>query len=99
MLVTALLPFLLSLAVFDHCMPPLLVFLLFATLELVTGNFVEAWLYGMHTGISSLALLVTTKAGLNWAFPTAKQLTINSTRWPFDSSPASRSPPASRLEL
>ena len=26
----------------------------------VTGNFVEPWLYGMHTGISSLALLLTT---------------------------------------
>ncbi len=59
-LVAALLPLLLSLAVFDHWMPPLLVFLLFATLELVTGNFVEPWLYGMHTGISSLAILLTT---------------------------------------
>jgi hypothetical protein len=32
---------------------------LFATLELVTGNFIEPWLYGTHTGISSLALLLT----------------------------------------
>ncbi len=63
-LVAALSPLLLSLAVFDHWMPPFLVFLLFATLELVTGNFVEPWLYGMHMGISSLALLVTT---LFWA--------------------------------
>jgi hypothetical protein len=37
-----------------------LVFLLFATLELVTANFVEPWLYGIHTGISALALLLTT---------------------------------------
>jgi predicted PurR-regulated permease PerM len=59
-LVAASLPLLLSLAVFDHWMPPLLVFLLFATLELVTGNFVEPWLYGMHTGISALAILLTT---------------------------------------
>jgi predicted PurR-regulated permease PerM len=59
-LVAGCLPLLLSLAVFDHWMPPLLVFLLFATLELVTGNFVEPWLYGMHTGISSLAILLTT---------------------------------------
>jgi predicted PurR-regulated permease PerM len=59
-LVAASLPLLLSLAVFDHWMPPLLVFLLFAALELVTGNFVEPWLYGMHTGISSLAILFTT---------------------------------------
>jgi predicted PurR-regulated permease PerM len=58
--VAASLPLLLSLAVFDHWIPPLLVFLLFAALELVTGNFVEPWLYGMHTGISSLAILLTT---------------------------------------
>jgi hypothetical protein len=58
--VSALLPFTLSLAVFDNWTPPLLVFLLFATLELVTGNFVEPWLYGIHTGISALALLLTT---------------------------------------
>jgi predicted PurR-regulated permease PerM len=59
-LVAALLPLLLSLAVFDSWKPPLLVFVLFATLELVTGNFIEPWLYGAHTGISSLALLLTT---------------------------------------
>ncbi len=59
-LIAAALPLLLSLAVFDGWMPPLLVFLLFATLELVTGNFVEPWLYGIHTGVSSLALLLTT---------------------------------------
>jgi methanogenic corrinoid protein MtbC1 len=53
-------PLLLALAVFDHWMPPILVFLLFATLELVTGNFVEPWLYGMHMGISAVALLLTT---------------------------------------
>src|SRR5208337_1939586 len=33
--------------------------LLFAGLELITGNFFEPWLYGANTGISSLALLVT----------------------------------------
>src|SRR6202035_684352 len=33
--------------------------------ELVIGNFVEPWLYGAHTGISSLALLVTT---VFWTF-------------------------------
>ena len=58
-LVAALLPLILSLAVFDNWQPPLLVFLLFAALELVTGNFIEPWLYGTHTGISSLALLLT----------------------------------------
>jgi predicted PurR-regulated permease PerM len=58
--VSALLPLTLSLAVFDNWTPPLLVFLLFATLELGIGNFLEPWLYGIHTGISPLALLLTT---------------------------------------
>ena len=57
--VSALLPFTLSLAVFDNWLHPLLVLLLFAALELITSNFVEPWLYGIHTGISSLALLLT----------------------------------------
>jgi predicted PurR-regulated permease PerM len=57
--VSGLLPFTLALAVFDNWTHPLLVFLLFATLELIISNFVEPWLYGVHTGISSLALLLT----------------------------------------
>jgi predicted PurR-regulated permease PerM len=57
--VSALLPFTLSLAVFDNWTHPLLVVLLFATLELVASNLVEPWLYGIHTGISALALLLT----------------------------------------
>jgi predicted PurR-regulated permease PerM len=57
-MVAAALPIILSLAVFDGWLPPL-VFALFAGLELIIGNFVEPWLYGAHTGISSLALLVT----------------------------------------
>jgi predicted PurR-regulated permease PerM len=59
-LVAAALPLVLSLAVFDSWAPMLAVFLLFAILELVTGNFVEPWLYGIHTGVSSLALLLAT---------------------------------------
>jgi predicted PurR-regulated permease PerM len=58
-LFAATLPIILSLAVFDGWLPPLLVFLLFAGLEVIIANFVEPWLYGAHTGISSLALLVT----------------------------------------
>jgi hypothetical protein len=57
-MVAATLPIALSLAAFDSWVPPLLVFLLFAGLEMIIGNFVEPWLYGAHTGISSLALLV-----------------------------------------
>jgi hypothetical protein len=55
----ATLPIALSLAAFTSWVPPLLVFLLFAGLEMVIGNFVEPWLYGANTGISSLALLVS----------------------------------------
>jgi predicted PurR-regulated permease PerM len=59
-LVSTAMPLLLSLAVFDGWKAPLLVFLLFATLELVTGSFLEPRLYGNHTGVSSMALLLTT---------------------------------------
>ena len=58
-LISATLPLALSLAVFDGWLRPLLVFLLVASLELTTANFVEPWLYGTRVGISSLALLVT----------------------------------------
>jgi predicted PurR-regulated permease PerM len=58
-LAAATLPVALSLAVFDGWHRPLLVFLLFAGIELIVGNFVEPWLYGAHVGISSLALLVS----------------------------------------
>ena len=63
-LAAATLPLALSLAAFDGWHRPLLVFLLFAGLELIVGNFVEPWLYGAHVGISSLALLV---AAVFWA--------------------------------
>jgi predicted PurR-regulated permease PerM len=53
-------PLVLALALFHGWWPPVLVVLLFAVLELVASNFVEPLLYGAHTGISSLALLVTT---------------------------------------
>jgi predicted PurR-regulated permease PerM len=53
-------PLAMALAVFNGWGPPVLVVLLFALLEVIAGNLVEPWLYGAHTGISSLALLVTT---------------------------------------
>jgi predicted PurR-regulated permease PerM len=59
-LVAAALPLMLSLAVFNGWAHPSMVFGLFALLELITGNFVEPWLYGIHTGVSSLALLLAT---------------------------------------
>jgi methanogenic corrinoid protein MtbC1 len=51
---------LLSLAVFDGWRSPVEVLVLFVAIEVITGNFVEPWLYGVHTGISSLALLLST---------------------------------------
>ncbi len=56
---SATLPIALSLAVFDGWLPPLVVFFLVASLELIVANFIEPWLYGAHVGISSLALLVS----------------------------------------
>jgi predicted PurR-regulated permease PerM len=53
-------PLILALAIFHGWGPPLLLMFLFALLELSASNVVEPWLYGAHTGISSLALLVTT---------------------------------------
>jgi hypothetical protein len=57
--VAALLPFALSLAVFDGWLRPALVFLLVAGLEFIIANFLEPWLYGAYVGISALALLVS----------------------------------------
>ena len=58
-ILTALtLPVVLSLAVSDSWRTPLLVLALGVTLELITSNLIEPWLYGAHTGISSLAILV-----------------------------------------
>src|SRR5580698_794401 len=59
-MVAAAFPLVLSLAVFDTWMPPLLICALYAALELITANLIEPWLYGTHTGISPLAILVTT---------------------------------------
>jgi predicted PurR-regulated permease PerM len=64
------LPFALSLAVFDGWLHPALVFALFFTLEIIVANFVEPWLYGAHTGISSLGLLVSTIFWtILWGYP------------------------------
>ena len=48
-----------TLAVFPGWLHPLVVVVLFVSIEVVVSNFVEPWLYGTHTGVSPLALLVT----------------------------------------
>jgi predicted PurR-regulated permease PerM len=63
-LVAGALPILLATAVFNGWTRPLLVLGLFLVMELITANLIEPWLYGTHTGISSLAILV---AAVFWA--------------------------------
>jgi predicted PurR-regulated permease PerM len=69
-LCAAVLPFTLALAVFNGWLQPALVLLLFFVLEMIVGNFLEPWLYGAHTGISSLGLLVSAIFWtLLWGYP------------------------------
>jgi predicted PurR-regulated permease PerM len=59
-LLAGTLPLVLSIAVFDSWMQPMLVLVLIVSLEIVVANWVEPLLYSAHTGVSSLAILVTT---------------------------------------
>jgi len=54
----AAIPLALSFAVFDDWTRPLMVFGLFALLELFDWSVLEPWLYGSHTGVSPVALLL-----------------------------------------
>ena len=56
--VAALTPTLLSLAVFHGWSHAALIFGIFLVLEIVTANYVEPHVYGRHTGLSSLAVLI-----------------------------------------
>jgi len=56
--IAAALPTVLSLAVFQGWMQTLLIVGTFVILELVTANYIEPHIYGRHTGLSSLAILV-----------------------------------------
>jgi predicted PurR-regulated permease PerM len=60
----ALLPTALSVAVFNGWTKTLLIMAIFFCLELVTANVLEPLIYGKHTGLSSLAILV---AAIFWA--------------------------------
>ena len=53
-----LLPFVFALGVYQPWGPALVVLALFAVLEFSVSNILEPWLYGSHTGISTLALLI-----------------------------------------
>ena len=62
--IAAFLPTALSLAVFHGWSRTLLIMAIFFCLEIITGNLVEPQVYGRHTGLSSLAILV---AAIFWA--------------------------------
>ena len=55
----AIMPIVLSLAVFHGWTRPVIVLALFVITELLVSNFIEPVLYGAHTGISSMAILVS----------------------------------------
>jgi len=57
-LIGGALPLLLALGAFDDWKRPLFVLAMFVVLDVVTANFVEPMLYGSHTGITSLAILI-----------------------------------------
>lgn len=63
-LAAAALPVAMAIAVFPGWRQAAMVFAIFGVLELAVSNFVEPLLYGSHTGISSLAILV---AAVFWA--------------------------------
>lgn len=56
--IAALLPTLLSLAVFHGWEHSLLIVLTFLVMEVVTANYAEPHIYGKHTGLSALAILI-----------------------------------------
>ena len=53
-------PLFLSFAVTTTWTMPVEVLVLYATVELVTSNVLEPWLYGAHTGLSPVAIMVAT---------------------------------------
>ena len=53
-------PLFLAFAVTTTWTMPLEVLALYATIELVTSNVLEPWLYGAHTGLSPVAIMVST---------------------------------------
>jgi predicted PurR-regulated permease PerM len=56
--VAAATPLLLSIAVFHGWQHTVLIAGVFTLLELITGNYLEPHIYGRHTGLSSLAVLI-----------------------------------------
>jgi predicted PurR-regulated permease PerM len=55
----AFLPVVLSFAISTSWLTPLVTIALFIVLEIIVSNFVEPWLYGAHTGVSPVALIIS----------------------------------------
>ncbi len=62
--IAAAFPMAMAIAVFPGWSQLGLTFALYVGLELTIANFIEPWLYGSHTGVSSLAILV---AAIFWS--------------------------------
>ena len=58
-IIAGLLPFAVSVAESDGWSTPLSIVGLFAVTEFLIGNFLEPLLYGVHTGLSAVAILVS----------------------------------------
>ncbi len=58
-LIATAFPVAMALAVFPGWTHALLIVALYLVLDLIIANVIEPWLYGAHTGMSSLAILVT----------------------------------------
>jgi predicted PurR-regulated permease PerM len=58
-IVAGVLPFTMAVAVSDGWSMPMSVFFLFLLTELIVGNFLEPMLYGVNTGLSAVAILVS----------------------------------------
>ena len=57
-MIAATMPIGLAMAISTDWVAPLLTLALFVALELVISNVLEPWLYGKHTGVSAVAVLV-----------------------------------------
>jgi predicted PurR-regulated permease PerM len=55
----AFLPVVLSFAISTSWFTPLVTIALFIVLEIIVSNFVEPWVYGAHTGVSPVALIIS----------------------------------------
>ena len=55
----AALPLILSFAISDNWISPVLTIALFILLEVTISNFVEPWVYGASTGVSPIALIIS----------------------------------------